>query len=747
MSSEDRATRESHPPLPYTQRFVKGEVVRHDEGIVHFGLLSPPAVIPPPQWARVLEDPLPKDRQVATYPLGSLHRLFLLEPTAKDPTLWHASLAWADPHSNPWDDDSPYRPMPGTEVKGTVTAFVSDFAAIVTLDDSGIDAFLHWENIPAGRHPIASMLQVGDRILALVSGVDRDRLLVWLSVTDAVEQAKRRFQELRLEPGHQDKVVLHRESPPLEAQPFAGLRVLVVEHDPIFAGHLLDLLRGLGAAAMRSDNPRHLMQLLGGDAGFTHILCDYLMGNSAQRRELQDLVTRFKVPVALMSGEYLEAQAAAHERGWAFLPKPISYADLQGWLMCGKVPSLSPEEATPSQAWGLGFETKSYLKRARSAISQFCQRVQAVGAFWVRRQREGVYAILAAYGLDKQRLSQVEERFGQSLVRDVIEMKKPVGSSLDRTGPLRETAPQGTDIIVGLPLRWIPEMLPDALIVYVKHPHRVHLAEQQIAALIEPWQAYLENLQVRLGDLDEMALLAERLREAEAFATMGRVAGAILHEIRQALQAFDTYAPLARSLLKRQAPSAEVLDAVNRLAESAQRVAGLSKTNLYNLQKTRRQAVQIHQCIPEILGWYEPRAQRQDLLLRYELLGTPVTLALPPEAVEQPLANLLDKAFHHFGERKWGSITVRLRFDPSMPTQPVSIEVSDQGLGMTAEQRVSLFTPRVSAKGTQGYGLGLYTSRQLLQAVGGDLECVESLRWLGSTFRMRLPFNVDRGKA
>jgi C4-dicarboxylate-specific signal transduction histidine kinase len=225
---------------------------------------------------------------------------------------------------------------------------------------------------------------------------------------------------------------------------------------------------------------------------------------------------------------------------------------------------------------------------------------------------------------------------------------------------------------------------------------------------------------------------------------MGRVAGAILHEIRQALQPFETYVALARHRLQQNAPPAEVLDAVSRLAKATQSINALTKTNLYNLQKTRRQTVQINQRILEIVGWYEPRAQRHDLLLKCELPKTPITLSLPPEALEQPLANLLDNAFHHFGERKWGIITVRVGFDLNKPIHPVSIEVNDQGQGMTAEQRQSLFIPRVSAKGIQGHGLGLYTSRQLLRAVGGDLECMESWRWLGSTFRIRLPYKVDK---
>ena len=39
------------------------------------------------------------------------------------------------------------------------------------------------------------------------------------------------------------------------------------------------------------------------------------------------------------------------------------------------------EENNLSQTWGLGLESKSYLKRAKSALSTFCQQVQAAGAF------------------------------------------------------------------------------------------------------------------------------------------------------------------------------------------------------------------------------------------------------------------------------------------------------------------------------------------------------------------------------
>lgn len=741
MNSEDQTIHDRYPSLPYANRFVQGRVISQDQGVLHFRLESSVDVTPSPQWARVRKENMPFDAQVVDYSLHSLQRIFLLRPTTKAPHLWYASLSWADNKSNPWSDDSPCHPRLGKEVSGTVTGFAGETFAIVTLDDSRIEAFLHWEEVPAGRRPIASVLHVGDRILALISEVKSDRLMVHLSAKKAIEKSERHYRNLqkKIEPQGNDTVVFPKPYP-LEEQPFNKLQILIVEHDHTFANNLLDLLKGLGANAVWADNSQYVTQLLRGNDSFSHILCDYRMGSLAQRQELHSLVSRFKTPVALMSGEYVDAQLSAQERGWVFLPKPIAYADLYGWLVEGKVLPVSIQEETAlSQAWGLGLEGKAYLKRAESAIKDFCGRTSTIGAFWVRRQREGVYAILAACNLDNQRLNQAEENFGQSLVHNVIEAAKPLGFSAQRSGPLWKTAPPRTSAIIGLPLCWSQDMLPDALIVYVHFD-----SEQQIEDLIKSWQADLDDLAKRLGDLDEMAMLAERLREAEAFATMGRVTGAILHEIRQALQPFETYVALARLRLQQQAPPAETLDAVSHLAKATQRISALAKTNLYNLQKTRQQIVQINQRIKEIVDWYAPRAQRHDLLLKTELLEIPITLTLPPEALEQPLANLLDNAFHHFGERKWGTITVRLHFDINKPLHPVSIDVQDQGQGMTVEQRHSLFTPRVSTRGNQGYGLGLYTSRQLLRAVGGDLECVESWRWLGSTFRILLPYKIDK---
>lgn len=741
---------ERRQPLPYLQRYVEGTVIRHEPSVLHFAVLAKEGMACPAQRARVQTQHLPEGSNTDDYPEGSEHRLFLLEPTTKDKALWFASLAWADPKHNPWDDASPVRPRLGDEATGTVSGFVGEYAAIVTLDDSGIDAFIHWEQLPKCKSPIASVLHQGDRLLTEIISLDADCQTVHLSVQSAIEKNRQCFVTLREQqrnaPSETDSeapIKMPGEDTP---QPFQGLRVLLVEHDRTFSEHLLSMLEGLGAHCVHATHPQHLEKLLKDNPGFTHVLSDYHMGGSDERREMHQLLRRVKIPVALMSGDYAEAKNKAIDYRWAFLPKPVSFDDLHTWLIEGKAPPPPQDQDALSASWELGVEGKAYLRRAEQVLGGFCGKVQARGAFWARRQRPGVYAVLAAYGLQRSQLQRVEEHFGQTMVHNVIEENAQVCYEVERTGPLSLAAPELSKALVGLPLCRDDATPTDALFVYTAHDDVAPKDRSRTPVLNEAWDNAFTQLSERLADVDELTLLAQRVVEAESFALVGRVSGSMLHEIRQALQAVDTYTALAQDKLAQHAPEQELAEVLKKLRDGSRRVDAIAKGSMYNLQKTRRPTANLGQRLGEILGWYQPRAQRHNLLLQYRLPANPITVFLPPEALEQPLSNLLDNALHHFGSRHWGCITVSVMIEPNNQAMPIIIDVCDQGMGMTAEQCQSLFIPRVSTKGMKGHGLGLYASRQLLRAVGGDLELAESLRWLGSTFRIRLPYQVAEAK-
>jgi protein-histidine pros-kinase len=111
------------------------------------------------------------------------------------------------------------------------------------------------------------------------------------------------------------------------------------------------------------------------------------------------------------------------------------------------------------------------------------------------------------------------------------------------------------------------------------------------------------------------------------------------------------------------------------------------------------------------------------------------------ERVEQVLGNLLSNAIKYSPEG--GEIRVRAEHLAGA----ARVSVADRGIGIEPEARERLFgrfyrTPGAAASGAKG--LGLYISRSLVEAHGGEMW-VESAPGRGSTFRFTLPFGAPEG--
>jgi PAS domain S-box-containing protein len=134
---------------------------------------------------------------------------------------------------------------------------------------------------------------------------------------------------------------------------------------------------------------------------------------------------------------------------------------------------------------------------------------------------------------------------------------------------------------------------------------------------------------------------------------------------------------------------------------------------------------------------FEVRARRKGVeLVHLVHHDVPQTVLGDPGRVRQVLTNLLGNAVK-FTEA--GEIVVRVVLDDSGPDSIVlRIEVSDTGIGVSAESQAQLFQPFVQADGSitrkyGGTGLGLVISRQLSELMGGTLS-MRSEPGHGSTF-------------
>lgn len=115
----------------------------------------------------------------------------------------------------------------------------------------------------------------------------------------------------------------------------------------------------------------------------------------------------------------------------------------------------------------------------------------------------------------------------------------------------------------------------------------------------------------------------------------------------------------------------------------------------------------------------------------------PATALADPRHVETIIGNLLSNAIKYSpaGSR----VIVSVRAQPDC----VEVDVSDQGIGMSADTIARLFKPfsrgdEAELRAIDGAGLGLYLSRELAREQGGDVT-VRSNSGRGSTFTLRLP--------
>lgn len=127
---------------------------------------------------------------------------------------------------------------------------------------------------------------------------------------------------------------------------------------------------------------------------------------------------------------------------------------------------------------------------------------------------------------------------------------------------------------------------------------------------------------------------------------------------------------------------------------------------------------------------------REDAGIRFHSDSSPVMVYADPHRLSQVLVNLLTNAIKY--SPKGAGVTVRV----GRTGGKACVSVEDQGVGIPADALPHVFDRFFRVGNTsgqvQGLGLGLYISRRIVDAHGGQIE-VESQPARGSTFTVKLP--------
>lgn len=179
-----------------------------------------------------------------------------------------------------------------------------------------------------------------------------------------------------------------------------------------------------------------------------------------------------------------------------------------------------------------------------------------------------------------------------------------------------------------------------------------------------------------------------------------------------------------------------IKDQADRLTRLVEDLLAVSRLESKKLQLTIR-AIDIKDAIERVQQNLADKAKKHNIVISVPPGVTPVWA--DADRLEQILTNLIDNAIKYSLPGKTVTITAKSIQDD---TEMVEFAVSDQGVGIPEEHLPQVFSKfgrldNPLVRQTEGTGLGLYITRSLVLALGGQIS-VQSIPG-GTTFTVKLP--------
>lgn len=240
-----------------------------------------------------------------------------------------------------------------------------------------------------------------------------------------------------------------------------------------------------------------------------------------------------------------------------------------------------------------------------------------------------------------------------------------------------------------------------------------------------------------IQDLREIQELEKEKLEAERLAAVGQTVAGLAHGVKNLINALEGGMYLLKSGIK-QNRTDRVADGMDMLIRNIERVSMFVKEFL-TFSKGRKIKVKIEDpalIAHEVVELYAAEAAQHGIELRCEIPAPVSPAPMDYEGMHECLTNLVGNAIDActMSETKEDCfVAIRI----SEKDETIIFEVIDNGCGMDYEVKQKVFTNFFTTKGTGGAGLGLLTTKKIIQEHGGVIEFT-SEPGEGTTFCIRL---------
>jgi K+-sensing histidine kinase KdpD len=281
----------------------------------------------------------------------------------------------------------------------------------------------------------------------------------------------------------------------------------------------------------------------------------------------------------------------------------------------------------------------------------------------------------------------------------------------------------------------LPLLAGDRLLgaVALRVPDGTQLEDEEVAfvgALANQAALAIDKASLYALERETTASLRELERSRSEFVAV------VTHDLRTPLSVIRGYLDLLAESKngKRKIPIDEAVAQVGRLDQLVDRILDGVRAQRPDLT-LRRVRFDLRAALRETLAELAPIARKHRLVA--PRAGAPLYVRADRRRVGEVVAGLVHNATKYAPEGTRITVTIERRPDRAV------VRVSDEGPGVPPEERPRMFEPYARGASHQeipGTGIGLFASRRVVSALGGDIWYEESPKG-GATFAFAIPLN------
>jgi signal transduction histidine kinase len=227
-------------------------------------------------------------------------------------------------------------------------------------------------------------------------------------------------------------------------------------------------------------------------------------------------------------------------------------------------------------------------------------------------------------------------------------------------------------------------------------------------------------------------------------ASIGRLAAGVAHEINNPLAVINEKAGLIKDMFEFKEAyqhDPKLVKAVDAIIASVDRCSRITRRLLgfARHMDVSIQSVNLKELITEVMGFLEKEALYRSIHLTMDIPDDIPPVESDRGKLQQIFLNIVNNAFAALKDGGHLRISMVQR-----PDSRISIDIEDNGCGISPENLKRIFEPFFSTKTkTGGTGLGLSITYGLIKELGGTID-VKSALGKGTCFTLVFPLSIPR---